>query len=117
MAKAETTRAILGKIDRAIARADFSKIPPDKLLSLRIQYMEALKGEDPPKRAKMKGGLTVEQIMDAYTELLNEVRAGRLTIQQATKETSILANMVKAIEAHEQNAKIEEIQRILNSEA
>jgi hypothetical protein len=113
--KMETTRAILAKIDRAIAKADFSKIPPDKLLALRIQYMEALKGEAPPKRAKMKGG-SVEEIMDAYTELLNQVREGRLTVQQATKETAILSNMVKAIETHEQKQRIEEIERILNNE-
>ena len=114
-AKPETTRAILAKIDRAIAKADFSRIPPDKLLSLRIQYMEALKGEAPPKRTKMNGG-SVEEIMDAYLELLNQVRAGRLTVQQATKETTILANMVKAIETHEQKQRIEEIERILSNE-
>ena len=114
--KGNRTAAILEKIERAIAQADFSKIPPDKLLVLRLQYTEALKGEAPPKRAKMKGGLTVEQIMDAYTELLNEVRAGRLTGEQAAKETAILSNMVKAIETHEQKQRIEEIERILNSE-
>lgn len=113
--KMETTRAILAKIDRAIAKADFSKIPPDKLLALRIQYMEALKGEAPPKRAKMKGG-SVEEIMDAYTELLNEVRAGRLTGEQAAKENAILAGMIKAIETNQLKGRIEEIERILNSE-
>ena len=113
--KDNRTAAILAKIERAIAQADFSKIPPDKLLALRLQYTEALKGEAPPKRTKMTGG-TVEEIMDAYKELLNEVRAGRLTVQQATKETAILSNMVKAIETHEQKQRIEEIERILSNE-
>lgn len=113
--KLETTRAILAKIERAIAKADFSKIPPDKLLALRLQYTEALKGEAPPKRAKMKGG-SVEEILTAYSELINEVREGRLTGEQAAKENAILSNMIKAIETHELKERIEEIEKILSNE-
>lgn len=113
--KDNRTAAILAKIERAIAQADFSKIPPDKLLVLRLQYTEALKGEAPPKRTKMTGG-TVEEIMDAYKELLNEVRAGRLTGEQAAKENAILAGMIKAIETNQLKGRIEEIERILYNE-
>lgn len=110
--KPETTRAILAKIDRALAEADFSKIPPDKLLALRLQYVEAVKSEDPPAREKLKAG-SVEEILAAYTELINEVRAGRLTGEQAAKENAILAGMIKAIETNQLKARIEEIEKIL----
>ena len=113
--KPETTSAILAKLDRAIAEADFSKIPPDKLLALRLQYREAVRQETPPPRAKIKGG-SVEEILTAYTELLNEVRAGRLTAEQAAKENSILAGMIKAIETSELKKKIDEIERILSND-
>ena len=54
--------------------------------------------------------------MQAYTDLINEVRAGRITTEQAAKENSILAGMIKAIETNELKARIEEIERILNNE-
>ena len=63
----------------------------------------------------MKGG-SVEEIMDAYKDLLNKVRAGRLTGEQAAKENAILAGMIKAIETNQLKGRIEEIERILNSE-
>ena len=113
--KPETTRAILAKIDRAIAEADFSKIQPDKLLALRLQYVEAVKNEAPPARAKLKGG-SVEEVLAAYTELINEVRAGRITGEQAAKENAILAGMIKAIETNQLKARIEEIEKILSDE-
>ena len=96
----------------ALAEADFSKIPPDKLLALRLQYVEAVKNEEPPAREKLKAG-SVEEILAAYTELINEVRAGRLTGEQAAKENAILAGMIKAIETNQLKARIEEIEKIL----
>lgn len=113
--KPETTRAILAKINHAIAKADLSKVPAEKLLALRLQYIEALKSEAPPKRAAMKGG-SVEEVLQAYTELINEVRAGRITGEQAAKENAILAGMIKAIETNQLKARIEEIEKILSDE-
>lgn len=113
--KEPLTKAILAKLDRAIAIADFSKIPPDKLLALRLQYAEAVKQETPPPREKMKGG-SLEEVLQAYTELINEVRAGRLTAEQAAKENSILSSMIKAIETGELKQRIDEIERILSND-
>ena len=113
--KPESTRAILAKLDRGIAEADFSKIPTDKLLSLRLQYAEAAKQEEQPRRAKMKGA-SVEDVLTAYTDLLNEVRAGRMTAEQAAKENAILTGMIKTIETSELKKRIEEIERILNND-
>lgn len=109
----QLTGAILAKLERAIAEADLSKIPTEKLLALRLQYAEAVKQEAPPRRKKVKGeGL--EEVLAAYTELLNEVRAGRLTAEQAAKENAILSGMIKAIETGELKKRIEEIEHILN---
>ena len=115
MKQQEATRAILKKLDRAIAEADFLKMPPDKLLSLRLQYAEAVRQEAPPARKKMKDGSTGE-ILAAYIDLINEVRAGTLTTEQAAKENAILAGMIKAIETNDLKARIEEIERILANE-
>ena len=111
----EVTRAILGKIEQALSEVDFSEVPPDKLLLLRLHYIKALKQEEPPKRPKMTGA-SIEEILTAYMELLNEVRAGRLTAEQAAKENSILAGMTKTIEATQLKARIEEIEGILSNE-
>jgi len=114
-AKQGRTAAILEKIDRAIAGADFAKIPAEKLLALRLQYIEAAKSEAPPTRKPMKAG-SVEEVLAAYAELINEVRAGRITTEAAAKENNILAGMIKAIETSQLKARIEEIERILNNE-
>lgn len=114
-AKPTRTAAILGKIEKAIACADLSKVPAEKLLALRLQYIEAVKTETPPRRKAVKCG-SVEEILAAYSDLINEVRAGSITTEQAAKENSILAGMIKAIETSQLKARIEEIERILNND-
>lgn len=115
MKSPETTRAILEKIDRAIARADLSKVPPEKLLAVRLQYIEAMQRDAMPKRKPLKGG-DIGTVLKAYIELINAVRAGELTSEQAIKENTILSGMAKAIETHELKDRIEEIERILNDD-
>lgn len=114
-ARIRTTGEILKKLDAAIDAADFSDVPADRLLSIRLQYTEAMQRELVIPREKVKAA-TAGEILSAYTELLNEVRAGNLTNEQAQKEASILSGMLKAFEGVELKQKIEEIEKMLSSD-
>lgn len=103
---------LLQKLDKAIDKADFSKVTADKLLSIRLQYVEALQKEITLPRGTVNG-TTPEEILAAYIDLVNEVRAGNLTTEQAAKENSVLAGMLKAVETVQLKKRIEEIERML----
>ena len=103
---------LLKKLDKAIDKADFSKVAADKLLSIRLQYVEAMQKEITLPRETVKG-TTPEEILAAYIDLVNEVRSGNMTTEQAAKENSVLAGMLKAVETVQLKKRIEEIERIL----
>lgn len=108
----------LDKIDGAIAQVDFSQIPPAKLLDLQIQYTNALKEEYNSLRpaGELKAD-TPQGIIQALTNLLDRARAGEVTKEQATSESTIIINLLRAYDAIEIKAKIEELERtIYNAE-
>lgn len=112
-ARIRATGKLLQKLDAAIDEADFSKVTADKLLALRLQYVEALQKELAiPRRAI--NGCGVDDILDAYINLLNDSRAGNITGEQALKENSILQGMLKAVDTMQLKARLEEIEKMLD---
>lgn len=104
----------LNKIDKAIEQADFSGISPEKLLDLKLKYSQALKDEfTPPADRVVINALTPEAIISLMTELLNKVRAGEITEQQAQKELYIITGLQKSYEDKELNEKMESLKMIM----
>lgn len=104
----------LDKIEEAIAKADFSTVDPAKLLDFKLKYTEALKGEYVgTKPALQIDTIDAQQIIAALGDLLNRVRAGEVTTEQANKESNILAQLLKAYDTAEVQAKIYELEAIV----
>jgi hypothetical protein len=112
IARVKAIGEILKKLDQAIEDADFSKVPADRLLSVRLQYVDALNREIIIPRPDMKAA-TMEEILASYVELMNETRKGNVSTEQASKENSILIGLLKAVETSKLKAQIEEIRAML----
>ena len=102
----------LSKIDTALESADLSEVAPEKLLDLKLKYEEALRKEYTPP-AKALGELDAQGIVTAMGDLLDRVKAGELTTEQATRESTVLANLLRAFDTVEVRAKIEELEILI----
>lgn len=107
----------LGKIDTAIDSADLSEVPPEKLLELKLKYEDALKKEYAPAGKPIGNDINQHTILTAMGDLLDRVRAGEVTPEQATRESTILANLLKAYDTVEVKAKVEELEAIVGGRA
>ena len=104
----------LEKINDALASADFSAVDPAKLLDYKLKYTEALKGEYVgTKPAAALDTVDGKSIVAALGDLLNRVRTGEVTTEQAQKESGVLAQLLKAFETVEVKAKLDELEAII----
>ena len=116
MAKAARVKRLggtLARIDETLSGRTFDAVPTEKLLSLQLQYVEALKNEL-GSTSVMNDNISDPKIyLEAFLDLLDRARAGDLTKEQAASETLIITNMLRAYDTIEVKAKIEEIERII----
>lgn len=105
----------LEKINEALEHTDFSKVDPSKLLDFKLKYTEALKCEYVGMKPAFDLGEAVDakKIVVALADLLNRVRAGEVTTEQASKETAVLTNLLKAYDTAEVKAKLDELEAII----
>ena len=104
----------LERINEALAKTDFSQVDPAKLLDFKLKYTEALKGEYVgTKPALQIESIDAKQIVAALGDLLNRVRAGEVTTEQAQKESGVLAQLLKAYDTVEVKAKLDELEAIV----
>lgn len=107
--------SVLEDIDGAIATADFTQMPLDKLLDHKLKFTEALKeeyiatgtGKDLPEE------ITPSTLMEMLQDLLERVRAGEVDTAQANRESMILSNILKAYEQTELRAKLDALEAVL----
>lgn len=106
----------LGGIDTALAKADLSKMPPEKLLEYKLKYTEALKGEYAGSGTPYKFNadkVAPQDLIAALADLLNRVRAGEVTSEQANRESTVIANLLRAYDTVEVKAKLDTLEAIL----
>ena len=105
----------LEKIEDAIAKADFSTVDPAKLLDFKLKYTEALKGEyiGTKPAVELGANINAQDIVTALGDLLNRVRSGEVTDEQASRESAVLANLLKAYDTVEVKAKLDELEAII----
>lgn len=104
----------LGKINAALDQVDFSAVDPAKLLDFKLKYMDALKQEyigispavDPAK-------MDAKNILGLLTDLLNRVRSGDITTEQAHRESMVLSELLRAYDTVEVKAKLEELEKLI----
>ncbi len=102
-------------INDALADADLSEVPPEKLLDFKLKYTEALKGEytGTVTAFYFKDRIEPLDIVAALGDLLNRVRAGDITNEQAGRESLVLSNLLKAYDAVELKAKLDALEAIV----
>lgn len=104
----------LGRVEDALARVDLASVSPEKLLDYKLKYTEALQKEYVATYTSFGAEeMQAKDIVAAYTDLLNRVRAGEVTTEQANRESLILNNLLKAYETVEVKAKLDEIEAMI----
>jgi len=104
----------LSKIDSKLAEADLGSVDPVKLLDYKLKYMEALKEEYAGISTPIRtDNIEAKDILTALGDLLNRVRAGDITTEQAQKEAGVLAHLLKAFEDVELQAKLNSLEAIV----
>lgn len=105
----------LNRVEEALKAVDLKEIAPEKLLDFKLKYTEALQKEYVGTEPAFKFSDTMDAtgIVKALGDLLNRVRAGEVTTEQAGKESLILSNLLKAYETAELKTKLEELEAIV----
>ena len=104
----------LSKINDALEAIDLTTVAPDKLLDYKLKYTEALKNEFiEPSTNRLEGDFTAKDILGAIGDLLNRIKAGTVTPEQATKESQVYSNLLKAYENVELAEKISLLEGII----
>ena len=77
--------------------------------------MEALKGEytGSGRAYQLKDTIEAKDIVVAYGDLLTRVQAGEVTAEQASRESTVLANLLKAYDLVEVKAKLDALEAIV----
>lgn len=109
----------LDEINTALTGRDLSELPPEKLLDFKLKYTEALKEEYTGSGTPYKFKDTIEpkDIVTALGDLLNRVRAGEVTPEQANRESTVIANLLKAYDIVEVKAKLDALEAIVGGRA
>lgn len=107
----------LSSIDNALKEADLSTVAPEKLLDMKLKYLEALEAEYIPVRESLSGGneVTPQKLILALAEIVDKVRAGELNDKQADKETKAIFNLLKGYEIVELKNKLELLDSVIGS--
>ncbi len=105
----------LAAIKDALADKDLREMDAEKLLNLELKYHAALKEEYTSTELVDAGDLTAEGITAALADLLNRIRSGEVSTEQAQKESMVLSNMLRAFELSDVKKKIEELELIVEN--
>lgn len=105
----------LEKVEDALEKADLTEVAPEKLLDYKLKYTDALHKEYTGTEPAFKLGDTIDptDIVRALGDLLNRVRAGEVTMEQANKESMIISNLLKAYETVEVKAKLDQLEALV----
>lgn len=106
------------KIDGAIDTVGFDEASPERLLDLKLKYLVALKDEYLPTNTPatnhiQQNGDYMENVLIALNDLLVRVRTGEVTTEQASKESAVISNILKAIEVKDVKHKLEMLETVL----
>ena len=105
----------LERVEDALASVDLTEVAPEKLLDFKLKYTEALQKEYVGTEPAFKLGDSIDakDIVTALGDLLNRVRAGEVTTEQASRESLILSNLLKAYDTVEVKAKLDALEALV----
>lgn len=105
----------LAEINTALEKINFTAVPPEKLLDFKLKYMDALKEEYIGTTPAHTFGDNVDakEIVIALGDLLNRVRSGEVSTEQANKEGAVLSSLLKAYDVVELKTKLEALEAVI----
>ncbi len=108
----------LENINKALEGADLKELPPEKLLDFKLKYTEALKEEytGSGKPYKFNDSIEPTDIITALSDLLNRIRAGDVSSEQAAKESTVITNLLKAYDTAELKTKLDKLEAIIGGQ-
>lgn len=91
----------LQRIDTALAEKDFSEVPTEKLLRIKLEYEEKLQSQRIETEEEVENFTehSPEEMLEAAVLLYGKIKAGKVTPQQARTELATLEEIRKAISA------------------
>ena len=105
----------LVNINTVLDSKELSTMSPEKLLDFKLKYTEALKAEymdtDPPQR--LGANFKAQDILKALGNLLDRIRAGEVSMEQAGRESLVISNLLKAYDTVELQTKLKELEAII----
>ena len=107
----------LESIEDALSKADLTQVSPEKLLDYKLKYMEALKQEfiDTTPAIPLEDSFNPRDIIVVLADLLKRIRNREINLDQASRETMVITNILKAYETVELKAKLEMLEDIVGS--
>ena len=105
----------LSEINTALDRVDLSELPPERLLDFKLKYTEALKAEyiDLENVSPLKDNYDANDILNNLGDLLTRLRNGNVTPEQASRESIILSNVLKAYETVEVKERLDVLEQVV----
>lgn len=109
----------LSQIEDALKQTTLSIAAPEKLLEMKLKYLNALKAEYIPLRfgtGKLPdaGENTARSAVLDLLKLLEGMRSGDLSPIQVETEVKLIVTMLKALEAVEFEKRLDEVERLAN---
>ena len=106
----------VNRLETALDNVDLSELPPDKLLDFYLKYKEALQSEYiAPVQPIDFSNRDTKALIDAVGDLVNRVRAGEITKEQATRESTAITILLKAYETNELKQKVDSLEALLEA--
>lgn len=103
---------ILNRLESEISRTDLSEVPADKLIELYLKYSKTLE-EDYIVPNKPIDINEPNDLLHVLADLVNRLRSGAITEEQARRESTAINTMLKAYETIELKVKVEKLERML----
>ena len=109
----------LENINTALDGVDIATVPPEKLLDFKLKYTDALKGEYTGGGTpyQFSADIKPREILTALGDLLNRIRAGEVTAEQASRESLVIGNLLKAYDTVEVKTKLDALEAIVGGRA
>lgn len=105
----------LQAVNNALGAINLRETPPEKLLDLKLKYLQALKEEyiSTGRAADMPKEITPAALMELLKDLLERVQRGEITTAQTYQESRILSDLLKAYAQAENKTKLEQAEQAL----
>ncbi len=107
-------------IDGALADKGLQEANPERLLEIKLKYLLALKDEYLPATngntvLDTGAGNHLETALNALKDLLGRIRTGEATAEQASKESTVINSILKAIEVKDLKQRVELLESVLSA--